>query len=69
MGNIYLIYGDDEYLKNEKLKEITNGLSIENSMDKITFFTPSFEELYSEITHPTITISDKLIIVINRRNF
>ena len=46
VGNIYLIYGDDEYIKNMKIKEIQKKYNVEDSINKIDLNGEEWEEIY-----------------------
>ena len=53
VGNIYLIYGDDEYIKNMKIKEIQKKYNVEDSINKIDLNGEEWEEIYDELTLPS----------------
>ena len=63
VGNIYLIYGDDEYIKNRKIKEIQKKCNVDDSINKIDLNGEEWEEIYDELTLPTFLSSNKIITI------
>ena len=59
VGNIYLIYGDDEYIKNMKIKEIQKKCNVEDSINKIDLNGEEWEEIYDELTLPSFLSTNK----------
>ena len=53
VGNIYLIYGDDEYIRNKKIKEIQKKCNVVDSINKIDLNGEEWEEIYDELTLPS----------------
>ena len=65
MGNIYLIHGNDEYLKQKRLNDIKIKNKNVNQINNISFVNPEWEEVYSEITLPSFMQEEKMIIIYN----
>ena len=63
VGNIYLIYGDDEYIKNMKIKEIQKKYNVEDSINKIDLNGEEWEEIYDELTLPSFLSTNKIITI------
>ena len=63
VGNIYLIYGDDEYIKNMKIKEIQKKYNVEDSINKIDLNGEEWEEIYDELTLPSFLNTNKIITI------
>ena len=63
VGNIYLIYGDDEYIKNRKIKEIQKKCNVDDSINKIDLNGEEWEAIYDELTLPTFLSSNKIITI------
>ena len=63
VGNIYLIYGDDEYIKNMKIKEIQKKCNVEDSINKIDLNGEEWEEIYDELTLPSFLSTNKIITI------
>ena len=68
VGNIYLIYGDDEYIKNMKIKEIQKKYNVEDSINKIDLNGEEWEEIYDELTLPSFLSTNKIITICNDKN-
>ena len=63
VGNIYLIYGDDEYIRNKKIKEIQKKCNVVDSINKIDLNGEEWEEIYDELTLPSFLSSNKIITI------
>jgi len=63
VGNIYLIYGDDEYIRNKKIKEIQKKCNVADSINKIDLNGEEWEEIYDELTLPSFLSSNKIITI------
>lgn len=63
MGKIYLIYGEDEYLKQKTIKEIQKETNVEDSINSLIMVEPSWEEIFDEVTLPAFLSPNKLVII------
>lgn len=68
MASINLIYGKDEYLKKNNLNKI-NKKEDSQSINKVEFVKPNFEELEEEILLPSFLREQKIITVYNSNYF
>lgn len=68
MASINLIYGKDEYLKKNNLNNIIKKRDSQ-SINKVEFLKPNFEELEDEILLPSFLKEQKIITVYNSNYF
>ena len=55
--------GDDEYIKNMKIKEIQKKYNVEDSINKIDLNGEEWEEIYDELTLPSFLSTNKIITI------
>ena len=65
VGNIYLIYGDDEYITKRKITEIQQKCNVTESINKIDLNGEEWEEIYDELTLPSFLSTNKIITIYN----
>ena len=65
VGNIYLIYGDDEYITKRKITEIQQKCNVTESINKIDLNGEEWEEIYDELTLPSFLSANKIITIYN----
>ena len=65
VGNIYLIYGDDEYIRKRKITEIQQKCNVTESINKIDLNGEEWEEIYDELTLPSFLSTNKIITIYN----
>ena len=65
VGNIYLIYGDDEYITKRKITEIQQKCNVTESINKIDLNREEWEEIYDELTLPSFLSTNKIITIYN----
>ena len=65
VGNIYLIYGDDEYITKRKITEIQQKCNVTESINKIDLNREEWEEIYDELTLRSFLSTNKIITIYN----
>lgn len=64
MEQIYLIYGEDEFLKQATLLDLTSNLQ-NKQIDKVVIYNPKEEEILAEIQMPDFFSNQKMLVFKN----